>query len=153
MKQSRPTKWLLRKSSGSRARYKLKGRYADDKLPITDIYADLTPHESIKQSRSYLDTSLIKKWLYSKVGTDFNDVYSEYFSRLQRKYRDEYRDRIFGYIHRKDSITIKENGAIWGKNGSSNGSPVKLPYWKDERFYVDTKTNKVCKVPPEQLKR
>jgi hypothetical protein len=153
MKELKTTKWLLRKASGSRARYKVKGRYSGDKLCTPDVYADLPAHESIKKSRSYLDTSLIKKWLYSKLGCDFDDVYSEYLSRLQPKYREEYRDSIFGYIHRKDSVTIKENGEVWGKHGSSNGSPLKLPYWKDERFYIHPMTNKVCNIPAEQLKR
>ena len=153
MKESKSSKWLLRKASGSRAMYKVKGKYSDDKLRTPDVYADLPVHESIKQSKSYLDTSLIKKWLYSKVGCDFDDVYSEYLNRLQPKYREQYRDRIFGYIHRRDSVTIKENGEVWGRHGSSNGHPVKLPYWKDERFYVDPLTNKVCKIPAEQLKR
>lgn len=153
MKESKSTKWLLRKASGSRAKYKGKGRYANDKLRNPDVYADLPMHESIKQSRSYLDTSLIKRWLYSKVGYDFDDVYSEYLSRLQPKYREEYRDRIFGYVHRKESVDIKGNGEVWGKSGNSNGTPVKLPYWRDELFYVDPLTNKVCKIPAEQLKR
>lgn len=110
-------------------------------------------HEPVKKSKSYLDTSLIKRWLSSKVGCDFDAVYSEYLSRLQPKYRDEYKNMIFGYIHRKESVTIKENGEVWGKHGSSNGTPVRLPYWKDERFYVDPATNKVCRIPEQQLKR
>ncbi|HWJ26919.1 MAG TPA: hypothetical protein VNS32_10285 [Flavisolibacter sp.] len=91
--------------------------------------------------------------MYTKVGCDFNVVYSEYINRLQPKYKDAYKDRIFGYIHRKDSVSINENGEVWGKRPSSNGTPVKLPYWKDERFYVDPITNKVCKIPEQQLKR
>jgi hypothetical protein len=153
MKQAKSTKWLLRKASGSRAKLKVKGNYADDKLQTPDMYADLPMHESVKKSKSYLDTSLIKKWLYSKVGCDFDDVYSEYLSRLQPKYRAQYRDHIFNYIHRKDLVTIKANGEVWGRSGISNGTPVKLPYWKNEHFYVDPQTNKVCKLPAEQLKR
>lgn len=153
MKKGTSTKWLLRKASGSRARYKTKGNYSDDKQHVIDVYDDLPTHESMKQSRSYLDVSIIKRWLYSKVGYDFDEVYSECLSRVQPKYRDEYRDSIFGYIHRKEWITIKENGEVWGKEGYSGGSPVKLPYFHDERFYIDPLTNKVCRIPEQQLKK
>ena len=153
MKQTNSTKWLLRKVSGSRARYKTKGKYSDDKQRVIDVYADLPTYESIKKSKSYLDTLLIKRWLYSKIGCDFDEVYSEFLSRLQPKYRDEYRDSIFGYIHTKEWVTVKESGEVWGKQGYGGGTPVKLPYFRDERFYVDPTTNKVCKIPAVQLRR
>lgn len=61
-------KWLLRKASGARARHKVKGEYKNDSQRLASLYDDLPEREAIKQSRSYLDTILVKRWLYSKVG-------------------------------------------------------------------------------------
>jgi len=63
-------------------------------------------------------------------------VYSEFLPRLQPKYRDEYRDSIFWYLHRKEWIEVKDNGEMWGRNGYTGGSPVKLPYFADQIFWL-----------------
>ena len=153
MNQSKSGKWLLRKVSGSRGRYKTRGKYSEDKESVIVAYSDLPLHEAVKKGRSYLDTSLIKRWLYSKVGCDFDEVYSEFLTRLQPKYRDQYRASIFGYLQKKEWIEVKDNGEVWGKKGSTRGSPVKLPYFADERFYVDPGTNKVCVIPVFQFRK
>jgi len=151
MKEHSNAKWLLRKSSGSKSKYKVKGRYADDKEQITDMYEVLPSREAIKKSSSYLDTSLVKRWLYSKVGCDFDDVYSEFISRIQPKYLHKYRECIFSYVHRKEFIRIMENGEVWGR--AREAEPVRLPFFKDERFYIDPVTNQLMKIPEAQLKK
>jgi hypothetical protein len=145
-------KWLLRKASGSRARHQVKGDYKNDAQRLVDLYDDLPEREAMKQSRSYLDTSLVKRWLYSKVGQDFDRVYAEFLTRLQPKYKDEYRDCIYWYVERKELVTIQTNGEVWGKT-RSDAVPVKLPNSMQSRFYVNPDSNVLCVIPAEQFKK
>jgi len=144
-------KWLIRKASGSRARYKHKGNYPDDKDKNLGVFDDLPQKESIKKSKSYLDTSLVKRWLYSEVGRDFDLIHSEFLKRIQPKYLDKYRDCIFWYVERKELVTITGNGEVWGKRHGH--APTKLPNSKESTFYVDPVTNKLCKIPAEQFRK
>ena len=146
-------KWLIRKASGSRARYKHKGNYSQDKDKNMDLFDDLPQKESIKKSKSYLDTSLVKRWLYSKVGHDFDLIHSEFLTRIQPKYLDKYRDCIFWYVERKEFVTITDKGEVWGKQCYDHGVPTKLPNSKQSTFYVDPVTNKLCKIPIEQFRK
>ncbi len=145
------TKWLLRKASGARARHKVKGNYKHDAKRLTDMFDDLPEREAVKHSKSYLDTSLVKRWLYSKVGQDFDQVYSAFLTGLQPKYKEEYRDCIYWYVERKELVTIQANGEVWGKT-RSDAVPVKLPNSVQSRFYVDPASNLLCAIPAEQFK-
>ena len=60
-------KWLLRKSSGSKSKYKAKGDYAEDKSSDLNLFDELPMRESVKTSKSFLDTSLVKKWLNNYI--------------------------------------------------------------------------------------
>ena len=140
-------KWLIRKTSGSRSKFKSNGDYSDDRHSKEAIdFDDLPQKESIRNKnyhKTYLDTTLVKRWLYSKVGQNFDDIYSEFLNRIQPKYLDEYRDCIYWYVEKKENVEIKENGEIWGK---WYGQDVKLPYSMQMTFYVDPISNELKKI-------
>lgn len=140
-------KWLLRKISGSRSKFKLDGDYSDDRNSKKAVgFENLPQKESMRNKnchKTYLDTTLVKRWLQSKVGHNFDDIYSEFLARIQPKYLDEYRDCIYWYVEKKENIEIKENGEIWGK---SDGQSLKLPYSIQMTFYVDPITNELKKI-------
>jgi len=135
------SKWLIRKASGSLARHKIKGDYSESRNSKKDTIENLPKRESIggkKTHKSYLDTTLVKRWLHSKVGCDFDDVYSEFLTRIQPKYLEEYRDCIFWYVEKREFVEIQENGEVWGK---IDGNPIRLPISIQGRFYVHPETN------------
>jgi len=140
-------KWLIRKTSGSRSRFKSNGDYSDDRNSKKAVDNDNLPqHESMRNKnyhKTYLDTTLVKRWLQSKVGQNFDDIYSEFLSRIQPKYLDEYGDCIYWYVEKKENVEIKENGEIWGK---WYGQDVRLPYSMQMTFYVDPISNKLKKI-------
>ncbi len=140
------SKWLIRKVSGSRGRMKITGDYSDTRNCKTGEIDNLPKRESMQNknvSKKLLDTTLVKRWLNSKVGSDFDEIYSEFLTRIQPKYLDEYRDCIFWYVEKKENIEILNNGEIWGKN---EGVPVKLPYSVQGKFYVNPETNKLARL-------
>lgn len=133
------SKWLIRKVSGSRRKYVLAGDYADTRHSKRPNLDDLPKRESMSNNQhSYLDTRLVKRWLHSKVGQDFDQVYAEFLTRIQPKYLDKYRECIFWYVEK--NTEIKENGEVWGK---WDGNPVKLPYSQQCKFYIHPDTNKL----------
>lgn len=139
--------WLLRKTSGSRSKFKSNGDYADDRNSKKAVDFDNLPQQESMRNRNYhktyLDTTLVKRWLQSKVGQNFDDIYSEFLTRVQPKYLDEYRDCIYWYVEKKENVIIKENGEVWGK---WYGQDVKLPYSMQMTFYVDPTTNELKKI-------
>jgi len=144
------SKWLLRKASGSRAQYKSQGDYAAFRHAKKDVdFEHLPQKESMRNKHphhTYLDTTLVKRWLYSKVGQDFDEVYAEFLTRIQPKYLEEYRSCIYWYVAPKEQVDIRANGEIWGK---WEGRPVKLPYSRQMTFYVNPHTNVLLKLPKE----
>ncbi|RZK56747.1 MAG: hypothetical protein EOO91_11490 [Pedobacter sp.] len=143
-------KWLLRKSSGSKSKYKVKGDYADDKVSYLNLLDELPVRESVKTSYSFLDTSLVKKWLNNYIDQDFDFVYAEFIKRIQPKYLDEYKDCIFWYAEPKANVSFDEDGNVYGK---FMGKVVKLPYSITSKFYVDPTSNLLKKIPDHQFKR
>lgn len=143
-------KWLLRKSSGSKSKYKIKGDYADDKSSDLNLMDELPLHESVKTSKSFLDTSLIKKWLNNYIDQDFDFIYSEFIKRIQPKYLDQYKACIFWYAEPKANVSFDEQGIVYGQ---FMGKSVKLPHGIHSSFYVDPETNKLKKIPEHQFKR
>ena len=141
------SKWLIRKTSGSRSKFKSNGDYSDNRNSKKAVdFENLPQKESMRNKNyhnTYLDTTLVKRWLHSKVGQNFDDIYSEFLTRVQPKYLDEYRDCIYWYVEKKENVEIKENGEIWGK---WYGQDVKLPYSMQMTFYVDPTTNELQKI-------
>ena len=141
------SKWLIRKTSGSRSKFKSNGDYADNRNSKKKVEDDSLPEREPMRGKNYhrtfLDTTLVKRWLYSKVGQNFDEIYSEFLTRIQPKYLDEYRECIFWYVEKKENVEIKENGEIWGK---WYGQPVKLPYSRQKTFFVDPTTNELKRI-------
>ena len=141
------SKWLIRKTSGSRSKFKSNGDYSDNRNSKKAVDLDNLPQKESMRNKNYhntyLDTILVKRWLHSKVGQNFDDIYSEFLTRVQPKYLDEYRDCIYWYVEKKENVEIKDNGEIWGK---WYGQDVKLPYSMQMTFYVDPTTNELKKI-------
>ena len=141
------SKWLIRKTSGSRSKFKSNGDFSDNRNSKKSIdFENLPQKESIRnknQHKTYLDTSLVKRWLHSKIGQNFDEIYSEFLTRVQPKYLEEYRDCIYWYVEKKENVEIKDNGEIWGK---WHGQKVKLPYSIQMTFYINPTTNKLIRI-------
>jgi hypothetical protein len=140
----REDKWLLRKASGSKAKYKSRGDYAKDKPTDTNLLNELPLHESVKKSDTYMDTSLVRRWLHNYIDQDFDEVYSAFLKRIQPKYLDTYRDCIFWYVEPKCNVTFDEAGIVYGL---FLGKPAKLPNSVHSSFYVDPASNLLKKIP------
>jgi len=131
-------KWLLRKISGSRGKYAYKPDYSESRKK-KHLDPDHLPYkEPIKKGNSYLDTSLVKRWLYAQVGKDFDEVYAQFLKRIQPKYLDEYRHCIFWYVSKSHELSLTENKIIikpWAK-----------------KFYINPITNKLEEHADQALK-
>lgn len=144
-------KWLIRKLSGSRKRHQYNGPdYRDIRNTKyqKDVYQDgslLPKHVSMNKGRRHqrrMDTSLIARFLHSRVGVDFDTVYSEVLARIQPKYRDDYKQCIFWYVETHVQVI---DGVLYGIDVISGGLRP-LPLSKQSTFYVDPETNKLKKI-------
>lgn len=121
-------KWLLRKVSGSRGKYTSKPDYADFRNKKQDRSGYLPQKEPMGKGRTWLDTSLVKRWLYGQTQRNFDDVYSSFLKRIQPKYLESYKDCIFYYVDKPEEVRYKSNDS---KNVLPSSSP----------FYIDPKSN------------
>lgn len=139
------SKWLLRKASGSRSKHKESGDFSSRRnANFSKDFDDLPTRESIQgknTKRTYLDTGLVYRWLQTKVNQDFDAVYSQFLTRIQPKYLDEYRNCIFQYLEPSKTVVIEEN-IIYG---TLHNARVALPYGK-KKLYVDPVSNLIKKV-------
>jgi len=103
MQKKENNKWLLRKISGSRGRYAIKPDYSETRHKKYQSIEDLPKRESIGKGHSFLDTSLVKRWLYKQVGRNFDEIYSEFLTRIQPKYKEKYKNCIYDYVARFNS--------------------------------------------------
>ena len=138
------SKWLLRKASGSRAKYKETGDFSDRRnTKSSDNFDHLPVRESMQgknTKKTYLDTTLVNRWLQTKVNVDFDTVYSEFLTRIQPKYLDEYRNCIFEYLESKNTTLIEGNKVF----GTFHDTKIQLPNGK-KKLYVDPISNKIKK--------
>lgn len=106
-------KWLLRKISGSRAKYVHKPDFADTRHQKNTEGETLPFRKSMrKRGATHLDTTLVKRWLYGQVGRNFDLVYSDFLKRIQPKYLESYKDCIFYYVTKAHELTFDENGVV-----------------------------------------
>jgi hypothetical protein len=152
---AREIKYLLRKPNHSKGDRHIRNlRYHDDR-PTKGSKKGQTEPDDMPQKEGMggtrkgnwtngVDTSLVKRWLYSQVGKDFDHVYSEFLKRVQPKYIDTHRDCIYWYVVRKKLVVIKEDG-IWEKSewapGSGTQHLVEIGKSKWSRFFVHPDTN------------
>ena len=110
----REDKWLLRKKSGSRNHYKhnwMDYERSDYKAEFQheDVEEKFAKHEGMTtKNKSGIDTTLVKKWLYSQVGIHFDTVYAEFLSRVQPKYMDTHKECIYWYVLQPHELKIEE---------------------------------------------
>ena len=138
-------KYLLRKS-----RRKGKGRdseyfsYAfrrhrkENNPRSIDHYKSFEPMRPTKWSS--LDYSLIKRWLQSKLGCHWDDIYSEWLNRIQSKYKDSRRHVIYWYVDTKN-VRILHNGTVETHDSWLDCTRVV------HGFYVHPQTQLLCKTP------
>jgi hypothetical protein len=137
------SKWLLRKTSGSRSKYKTKGDFSNRRNGKSSSFEDLPQRESMQgknDKKTFLDTTLVNRWLQSKVNQNFDDVYAEFLTRIQPKYLDEYRNCIYEYL--EPSRTVVFEGEV--VFGTLHDASVKLPNGK-KKLYVDPVSNLIKK--------
>ncbi len=125
-------KWLLRKVSGSRAKRTYKPDYSESRNKKQGNIDELPTREPMGKGHTFLDTTLVKRWLYSQTGSDFDDVYSRFLTRIQPKYLDAYRNCIFDYVDKSEEVKYDSNDKI-----VSCGKP----------FYIEPSTNILTKYP------
>ena len=138
------SKWLLRKTSGSRSKYKTKGDFSTRRNGKSNVYEDLPQRESMQgknDKKTFLDTTLVNRWLQSKINENFDDVYADFLTRIQPKYLDEYRNCIFEYLESSNTVNFDDGNVF----GTIHDARVKLPYGK-KKLYVDPVSNLIKKV-------
>ena len=137
-------KLLLRKASGSRAKFKETGDFSTRRQhKFKDDFEDLPIRESMQgknSKKTYLDTTLVNRWLQTKINQDFDAVYAEFLTRIQPKYLDEYRNCIYQYIEPKNT-TVIEGAKV---SGTFYDSRIQLPSGK-KKLYVDPVSNQIKK--------
>ena len=137
------SKWLLRKTSGSRSKYKTTGDFSTDRNGKSDEFNNLPQRQSMQGKNTkttFLDTTLVNRWLQSKVDENFDNVYAEFLTRIQPKYLDEYRNCIFEYLEPSQTVVF-EKGIVLG---TLHDSRVELLHGK-KKLYVDPFSNKIKK--------
>lgn len=116
MDRTLKSKYLIRKVSGSKARYTHKPDFSETRGRVKEFGSELPPRDKMKKRGiSYLDTSLVKRWLYSQTEKNFDIVYSEFLTRVQPKYKEEYKDCIFRYVVRANDVVIANSGQVMQK--------------------------------------
>jgi hypothetical protein len=153
---AREIKWLLRKANYSKGERHMRNQRYHDTRPTKGSKEgqadpdDLPQHDGMGANRKGsgvrggIDTSLVKRWLYSQVGKDFDVVYSEFLKRVQPKYLDSHRDCIYWYVIRKKLVVI-DGDKIYEKAewtpGKGTQHLVEVGTHKWNRFFVHPDTN------------
>ena len=129
--QRKENKWLLRKVSGSRGRHTYKPDYKETRLKKYNNFEDLPKREGMGKGHSFLDTSLVKRWLYKQVGKDFDDIYSDFLLRIQPKFKEEYKNCIYD----------REDSDIEFEDDFGNKKKIKC----NQRFYIPSEISWLLK--------
>lgn len=132
-------KWLLRKVSGSRGKYTYKPDYADFRNKKQDQFAPYPQKQPMGKGRTWLDTSLVKRWLHSQTQRNFNDVYAAFLRRIQPKYLENYRDCIYYYVDKPGEVSYKTTNP-------KQVAPGRKP------FYIDPESNLLEKYSQKERK-
>lgn len=145
---AREIKWLLRKAARSKSEYHRNRNYSehDKGTKKYQVSEDATPkHEGMKKKGSNgwgsIDTTPVKRWLYSQVGKDFNHVYSQFIARVQPKYLEDYKDCIYWYVLEKKLVIMIDGEAYdTSRIRKEQPHPFKLPFGS-LRFFIHPDTN------------
>jgi hypothetical protein len=144
-------RWLISrlKTSGSRKQYAISGDYSTTRHAKRPPLMDLPYRESIRKPMQFyngkIHTGLIKRFLYSQVGKDWNDVHSEIVARIPTRLLD-FKFCIYWYVHEK--VEIREDG-LWDKKDNRYIEDK----WARDIFYVDPETNLLVLKRIENIRR
>jgi len=159
-------RWLLSvmKTSGSKRRNVLNGRYADERHFKNKVYLDDLPqHESIKSTKKFyngkINYGLLVRFLRKQIGNDWDNIYSEIIGRIPTKLLD-YREMIFWFVADKVEFV---DGKPWNKKTQQfiwTGETLEPIYFKNKKaipqfieFYVHPYTNELVHIPQKSFKK
>jgi len=149
---ARDDKWLLRKASGSRRHLHDNGRYAFDRNTKNRHGEELPHNEGFKHASTSMNTDLIKRWLYSKVGVDFDGIYSEFVSRVQPKFQAQYLESIYWYVNARNDTQMDAEGFAHHVTPNYFGDTM-LPTTQQVSFYIHPDSNLLCVITDAQKKK
>jgi len=150
-------KWLFDKgkTSGSKKRWSYGGDFANERN--TKQFKDIenAPKKSGMKTGKVFDNRLnfspLRRFLRSKVGKNWNDIYSEMRERIPADIWDVHQPAKF-YVSIK--VEINSNGSIVDTQGhgvsriviSEDGKTTK--YGRYSYYYVNPETNLLCRLEP-----
>lgn len=148
-------KWLISrlKTSGSKRSRVWSPDYADTRNTHKDTAEnDLPFHESMSKSTEFyngkINSDLLKRFLNTQVGKDWDDVYAEILERIPTKLW-QYKDCIYWYV--ADKVEVRGN-ELWDL---SNQKFIEIDTdqvyqfksgYSTVDFYVDPQSNKLVKI-------
>lgn len=148
-------KWLISrlKTSGSKRNWLHSLDYAETRNSKgKQNFEDLPKFESIGKSfrfyNSRINTDLLRRFLRTQVGKDWDDVYSEYISRIPTKLLDK-KECIQWYV--ADKVEFRE-GELWNLRDNyiiatkTEDHYYFRRYYRRMEFYVDPDTNKLLRI-------
>lgn len=112
-------KYLHRQAGRQKDEYWTR-RYKRDNT--IDLFSELPKHESIRSRYRWfnIDTTPLYEFIHSKIGCEWNDVYSEIIKKTKKKYRREIEHSIDYYVVRKP-------------NYDSNFIPRHIKYYRNPK--------------------
>lgn len=152
-------RWLISrmKTSGSKRRYVLNGRYADDRhIQKTKDFEDLPSHESIKSTQRFyngkINYGLLVRFLRGRVGDNWSEIHQEILARIPSKLM-EHKEMVYWYV--ADQVDLVD-GRIWNRRSQRyvwNGEitqPVHFTQIKKTpqliEFWVHPETNRLHRI-------
>jgi hypothetical protein len=159
-------RWLMSrlKTSGSKRKYIQNGSVAEERHSKRKLPFDELPNrEPIKTTQKIYNGKLnlgpLVKFLRSKVGENWDEVYSEIIARIPTALLD-YRKIIFWFVEDKVKFV---DGRVWNTETQkfiwTDGAYVLRHYSEIHlspefrEFYVDPNTNELMRIPQRSFKR
>ena len=148
-------KWLISrlKTSGSKKRWLSSTDYATTRNAKKGVdFSDLPTHEAMSKSSSFyngrINTDLLKRFLRTQVGKDWDMVYSEIIARIPNKLMD-YKYCIYWYV--ADKVEVKD-GKLWNLRDryfieTCTDAPYTFKkHYRYMEFYVHPETNLLVRI-------
>jgi hypothetical protein len=164
MSREHNKRWLISmmKTSGSRKRYAINGRYADERhLKHKYRIDELPQHERIKNTWKHgkINYGPLVRFLRGQVGNNWDDVYSEIISRIPTRLFD-FKYMIFVFVADKVEFI---DGRPWNKKSQQfiwTGEEIKPVHYTQIKqgpqrieFYVDPNTNTLVRIEQKAFKK
>lgn len=147
-------RWLMSrmKTSGSKRKYVLNERYADERHEWKNNDIEALPfNQGVKSTYKFyngkINYGILVRFLRGRIGKDWDVVYSEVLTRIPTKLLD-YREMIFWFV--ADEVEIIEE-KLWDKKkqkfiwtGNLDAQETMKKQWLSHifyEFYVDPTTN------------